>query len=290
MKRTGLAAIVLIVIGTATFPVAIWRSCRVERDVAYLPNVDHAGKLDLYLHPGSTARPMLIYFHGGGWAPGQGKEGVRIWHLPFLYLGWNVANVEYRRSDAAPAPAAVEDAVCALRWIGANAARYHVDAGRIVLMGDSAGAQLALMAGMAPDSAGFGQECPGPATPRVAAIIAWAAVTDVSGILDGPNAKPFARTWIGSRPDANEIARLVSPISYVRPGLPPIFMAHSDRDPVVPYSQALRFRDSLDRAGVANQLMTITGAQHTQTGMAVTAHVYVMVLRFLYHEGVSLLP
>jgi acetyl esterase/lipase len=290
MIRAGLAVIVLLGCAIVTLPVAVWASCHVERDIVYRQGAGQADRLDLYLHPGSRNRPILVYFHGGGWVPGQNKEDVRIWHLPFLYLGWDVANVEYRRADVAPAPAAVEDAVCAVRWIAANAALYHLDTGRIVLMGDSAGGHLALMAGMAPDSAGFGRACPGTTTPRAAAIVAWAGATDVSAILEGPEARGFARSWIGDRPDGSERARSVSPVTFVRPGLPPVFLAHSAGDPVVPYTQALALRDGLNRAGVDNRLVTIPGERHTQTGMAVTARIYVMVLRFLYDEGVRLLP
>ena len=68
--------------------------------------------------------------------------------------------------------------------------------------------------------------------------------------------------WLGSQPNRDEIARRVSPINYVRPGLPPIITIHGDKDPLVPYSQAVRLHAALDKAGVHNQLLTVPGAGH----------------------------
>ena len=64
------------------------------------------------------------------------------------------------------------------------------------------------------------------------------------------------------RANREEIARRVSPITYVRPGLPPILTIHGDADPVVPYEQSVRLHQALTKAGVPNQLLTIPGGRH----------------------------
>ena len=61
-------------------------------------------------------------------------------------------------------------------------------------------------------------------------------------------------------PDA--IARRVSPLTYVRRGLPPILTLHGDRDLVVPYDHAVRLHAALDDAGVTNELYTLAGREH----------------------------
>jgi hypothetical protein len=66
---------------------------------------------------------------------------------------------------------------------------------------------------------------PGPDLPKVAAILDWYGITDVNDILDGPNLKNYAVQWLGSRPDRDQIAKRVSPLEYVRAGLPPIYPA-----------------------------------------------------------------
>ena len=60
--------------------------------------------------------------------------------------------------------------------------------------------------------------------------------------------------------EPDEIARRVSPLTYVRPDLPPILTIHGDADPTVPYTHALRLRD--DKAHFPNQLVTVPGGKH----------------------------
>ena len=124
---------------------------------------------------------------------------------------WSV-NVEYRLTRVPLTPAAVEDCLCALRWVAANAKTYGVDASRIVTTGGSAGGHLSLTTGMIPESAGLDRQCPGVPLPRVAAIVNWYGVTDVVDLLDGPNQKSYAVAWLGSMPNRADIARSVSPI------------------------------------------------------------------------------
>jgi dipeptidyl aminopeptidase/acylaminoacyl peptidase len=68
--------------------------------------------------------------------------------------------------------------------------------------------------------------------------------------------------WFGSMSNRKELAQQVSPITYVRAGLPPIITIHGDEDDIVPYSQAVRLHSALDKVGVPNQLVTIHGAKH----------------------------
>ena len=70
--------------------------------------------------------------------------------LPYLAMGFAVVNVDYRLAQVAPAPAAVEDGRCALRWVFRHAQQYSLDPERIVVGGMSAGGHLALLTAMAP--------------------------------------------------------------------------------------------------------------------------------------------
>lgn len=89
-------------------------------------------------------------------------------------------------------------------------------------------------------SAGLDRECAGDKELKAAAIVDWFGITDVNDLLDGPNKEDYAITWLGSLPDREQIAKRVSPLTYVRPGLPPIFMIHGDADDTVPYSHSVR--------------------------------------------------
>jgi dipeptidyl aminopeptidase/acylaminoacyl peptidase len=74
--------------------------------------------------------------------------------------------------------------------------------------------------------------------------------------------RSYAVEWLGSMTNRNEVAERTSPLTYVRPGLPPVLTIHGDADPVVPYSHALRLQEALDGVGVANQLHTVPGGGH----------------------------
>jgi acetyl esterase/lipase len=237
-------------------------SYRIVPNVTYLTASNFEAKVDLFVtRTPDKPLPTMVYIHGGGWTGGT-KESRNVAVLPYLDMGMNVVNVEYRLARVAQAPAAVEDCRCALRWIIQNAKQYGIDVNRIVVSGESAGGHLALTTGMLPASAGLDRQCPGPDNLKVAAIVNWYGISDVNELLDGPNMKTYAVAWLGSATDREQIAKRVSPLTYVRAGLPPIFTIHGDADPTVPYTQSVRLHKALTDAGVANELMTIPGGKH----------------------------
>ena len=132
---------------------------RVVPNVTYHTASGVDNKLDLYLpRNAAAAPPVLLLIHGGGWVIGQ-KETYTMRLLPYLEMGFAVVNVEYRLANVALAPAAVEDCLCALRWIAQNAEEYNLDASRVVVTGMSAGGHLSLTTGMIPSSAGLDRQC-----------------------------------------------------------------------------------------------------------------------------------
>ena len=99
---------------------------RIVPNVTYVTANNWDAKLDVYQSRGATTpAPTLIHFHGGNWIGGS-KEGSSLTFLPFLAMGWNVVNVEYRVARVSLAPAAVEDCRCALRWVYRNAKEQAV--------------------------------------------------------------------------------------------------------------------------------------------------------------------
>jgi acetyl esterase/lipase len=224
-------------------------------------------KLDVYRsREAKMPTPVVMMIHGGGWLVSN-KDDYVLTAVPYLAMGFAVVNVEYRPGKISLAPAAVEDCQCALRWIARHAKEYNFDLDKLILTGPSAGGHLALTTGMIPASAGFSNECayqddPKTPKPKVAAIINLFGITDVADLLQGPNLRTYAVSWLGSAPGREELARRVSPLTYVRPGAPPILTIHGDADKVVPYSHALRLHQALTKAGIRNQLLTIPGAGH----------------------------
>jgi acetyl esterase/lipase len=256
-------------------------------NLTYVVASNYEAKLDIYQRRDATSpQPTVIFMHGGFWAAGA-KETSVMSLMPWLEMGWNVVNVEYRLARVALAPAAVEDCLCALRFIGAQAKTYNIDLNRLVVSGESAGGHLALSLGMIPESAGLDRQCAGAALPKVAAVINWYGITDVADVIDGPHKANLAAQWMGSMPNRDEIAHRVSPLTYVRSGLPPIMTIHGDADPLVPYQQAVRLHEALAKVNSPNQLLTIPGGKHGGYTADERTRIWIAIREFLAKNGLG---
>lgn len=221
----------------------------VARDVPYSSYRDT--RLDVWRPAGEgKSTPAVLVFHGGGWREGS-KEGVARRLCPsFLKRGLAVVNVEYRKAPQYPAPAAVEDAVAAARFVQREAHTYGLDALRVAAFGESAGGLLALMMGFSEQRV-------------VRAIVSMAGVTDlVAALENGGETKSAVEQWIGSQAGMIDVARRLSPAWCARPGLPPVLTVHGDADNVVPLLQAERLTQTLRAAGDRAELMVVRGAGH----------------------------
>ena len=258
---------------------------RVDPNIIYLSAGGWNGKLDVYVpRRPEGVLPTAILFHGGGWVTGS-KDEIALDVLPYLAMGFAVVNVDYRLAQVATAPAAVQDSRCALRWVVRHAPQYGFDPAKLVLVGSSAGAHLALMAALAPASAGFDGLCPGNEPLTVAAVINFFGVIDVAELLAPPQPRDFAVGWMGTAPDAPARAARVSPINYVAKGAPAVLTLHGDADPVVPFTQATRLHAALDRVGAPNRLVPIRGGRHGYFDGYEVLHATHVVHEFLRKRG-----
>jgi len=102
------------------------------------------GELTLRLYqPRASVRPVLMFFHGGGWSFGDLDSHDHVCRWLCLYSNCVVAAVDYRLGPEHKFPAAVEDAIAATKWVAENGEAIGADASRIAVGGDSAGANLA---------------------------------------------------------------------------------------------------------------------------------------------------
>ena len=259
-------------------------------NVTYLTMGDTQLKMDIYRRrTATTPQPAIIYMHGGFWVAGN-KEGAIMNLLPWMEMGWNVVNVEYRLGPNTLAPGAVEDCFCALRYVAQQAMMYNVDVNRIVVTGESAGGHLALALGILPESEGFDRECAANTPmPKVAAVLNWFGITDVPDVIDGPHRAAAAVRWFGSMPNPMrmELAKRVSPLTHVRAGLPPILTVHGDADPTVPYPEAVALHAALAKVNVPNQLVTIKGGKHGGFTPEERDHIYLTIREFLGKNGLA---
>jgi acetyl esterase/lipase len=227
------------------------------RDVVYKQAGPLQLKLDIYTRYDRRPGPTMIYVHGGGWANGT-KEQYVLWFLPYLQLGMRVVSVQYRLSGVAPAPAAIQDVRCALYWVFQNAEKYGFDKAKIAITGGSAGGHLILMAGFLRPSDGFDNECSGPAPGPLKGIVDYYGPTD---LVTGFDSTPGAIKWMGSGA-SKELAKRLSPLTYVRRGLPPVLIIHGDADEMVAFQDSVALRDALTKAGIPNELVTVPGGKH----------------------------
>lgn len=292
-RRAALVCVLLLVpvLARAQATLGAWTAgladeYRVVPNITYLTASNWEAKLDVYTPRAAGPHPTVIQIHGGGWVRGT-REGTLLRALPYFEMGFAVVNISYRLGPVALAPAAVEDALCALRWVIRNAKEYGFDVNRIVTTGYSAGGHLALTTGMIPASAGLDRRCPGPEPLRVAAIVNWYGITDVADLLDGANMRAYAVEWFGSLPDRVEIARRVSPLTYVRRDVPPVLTIHGDADPVVPYAHAAQLHAALQKAGASSELVTIPKGGHGNFPRAEQLRAVEAVRAFLARHGLT---
>jgi acetyl esterase/lipase len=317
-------AILITVIGASAFaqlsPSEKWAAqvasqYQISANVTYRTASNQQLKMDIYRRTGTTPQPTVVYIHGGFWVAGA-KETAIFSLEPWFEMGFNVINVEYRlgvnTDPSTLAPAAVDDCFCAMRFIANLPANFNIDKNRIFVTGESAGGHLALAMGMIPESAGLGKDCAGaaappaaggrgggaaattaappvtlPPMPKIAAVINWFGITDVPDVIDGQNQQPAARRWFDDLKLANslDIAKKVSPLSYVRAGLPPIITIHGDSDRTVPYPEAVKLHEALAKVNVPNQLVTVPGGGHGNFTADQRVVVYAAIKAFLSKNG-----
>ncbi len=113
-----------------------------HRNLSYGPH-GQDNLLDVY-YPQGTASPLptIVSIHGGGYVYGS-KEIYLRYCMDMAKRGFAVVNFNYRLAPKWKFPAPLEDTNAVLHWVVENAAQYHLDPSRIILIGDSAGAQLA---------------------------------------------------------------------------------------------------------------------------------------------------
>jgi acetyl esterase/lipase len=117
---------------------------RIERDLKYGPAERHL--LDVFMpETGSSARPVLIYVHGGAFVGGNRRsppgapfyDNIMLWAVKNGFVG---VNTTYRLAPASPWPAGAEDLASVVKWVAERIAERGGDPARIYLMGQSAGA------------------------------------------------------------------------------------------------------------------------------------------------------
>ena len=252
-----------------------------QLNVVYTKVNGWEGKVDLYLPP-KTNKPsaIIINIHGGGWNHGE-KESQGGFST-FFKEGFAVANMEYRLTGEATAPAAIEDTRCLLIYLITNAGGLNIDINKIVIMGGSAGGHLALMAGLLGNDHRFDKNCPGVGHVKVGAIVDKYGIADVWDWAYGPRiTSKSATNWLGDKAKDEEFIKSVSPINYITKNSPPVFIVHGDADPTVPYQQSIHLYKKLQESGVKSEFMTVPGGLHGKFDKEKNSEVNRAIIHFI---------
>lgn len=273
---------------TTTYkPVEFPEGFTAQLNVVYTKVKDWKGKMDIYLLPkGVEPTPVVINIHDGGWNFGV-KESQTGFNA-FFKIGFAVANIEYRLTGQATAPAAVEDTRCALIYLIKNAKELNIDVNKIVIMGGSSGGHLALMGGLLGNDHKFDNNCPGIDNIKVAAIIDRYGITDVwdRGYDTNITSKSATR-WLGDKANDKKFAMSISPIYYVTKNSPPTFIVHGDADPTVPYKQSVDLHKKFVEVGVKTEFITVSGGGHGKFEKEKNSDVNKKIASFLLSLGLG---
>lgn len=187
--------------------------------------------------------PLLVFIHGGGWRSGQ-RSDYKVYLIPFAQRGYVTATVSYRLLKDAPYPAAVEDVTDAVEWLYNNGTLYGCDTSRIALIGGSAGAHLAMLAGY-----GWKGSAGNPKAYPVKCVV------DIYGPVDMTT--EYARnhrlvTDFLARPydESLELYKEASPATWIDSSDPPTLIFHGTSDKLVPLSQSVLLEKRLRESGV----------------------------------------
>ncbi len=239
-------------------------------NVEYGTGNGHALHVDI-ARPRETPKdlmPAVLTIHGGGWAGGTHRG-----YLPFglVKQGCLVAAVEYRLSGEAPWPAQIEDCKAAVRWLRANAAKYHVDPNRIGCMGHSAGGHLVACLGTLDMAELEGKGGNEGVSSKVQAVVDEAGPTDFTpaarpavGTLpkDGKDNPGLVKLFGGTYAEKTSTWDQASPALHAKAGDPPFLIVHGEVDSLVPISQAERMIAALEKAKVPVEVIRVKGGGH----------------------------
>jgi len=235
-----------------------------QRDIVY----GTGGGRDLHLilyRPKSmgTKRPGIVFVHGGGWRSGDPNH-FRRQAAYFAGKGYVCACIEYRLSGEAQFPAAIEDVKCAVRWMRANAGKYHIDTSRIAASGGSAGGHLAALLGTSDTPRFEGTGGHDDFSSRVQAVVSFNGVADMRRMPPPQqSATGLVGIFLGGTPaEIPDVYATASPIVHVSADDPPFLFLHGSADTTVPYQQSVDMMQALREVGVRAEIYTADGATH----------------------------
>lgn len=212
--------------------------------------------MDFYSAQQKKIAPCVMVIHGGAWSAGDSRQLPELNHR-LAKLGYHVAAINYRKAPKYKSPAPLEDTRRALAYLRTNALHLGIDTQKIVLLGRSAGAQIALMAAYT-EPAG-----------SIAGVISFYGPADMVWGWTLPanplvmDSRKVMRDYLGgSYDEVPEQYAASSATLAVSAGAPPTLMIHGLNDPLVAYEHNTRLIKNLKAYKVPYFLLTLPWATH----------------------------
>jgi acetyl esterase/lipase len=171
--------------------------------------------------------------------------------------GYHVASINYRLAPTHTSPAQVKDIRTAISFLRARSVELHIDTGKFVLLGRSAGGQLAL-------AAAYQQYDPG-----IKGVISFCGPADMVWGAHHPanpwvfNSNKVLRDFLGGTYEqVPQAYNESSPITYVNAQTPPTLLLHGQNDVLVAYEHSIRLQKELQKHHVPHYLLTLPWATH----------------------------
>ena len=224
-----------------------------------------AQKLDIYLpNTGDGPFPVLATIHGGAWMFGDKGDEFNLPFLEGLKRGFAVACINYRLSGEAHFPSQIYDCKTAIRYLRTNAATYHLDGEHVGVWGASAGGHLAALLGTSARVRGLEDASMKNSRTRlsskVQAVVVWYGPLEDFLKMDEQLAESGAGSPDHSSDDSPEskllgrritdipaLVKFASPMTYIRPKVPPFLIQHGLKDGIVPVEQAIHFAAQMEK-------------------------------------------
>lgn len=203
--------------------------------------------MDVYAPAGAADLPVLVFFYGGGWD--SGSKDVYGWAAQALAArGFVVFVPDYRVVPQVRFPSFIEDAAAATGRAGELAATYGGDAGRLGVLGHSAGAHLAMMIAL---------------DRRYMAAVDRPDLIRAAAGLAGPyDFLPFdvaaSKNAFSQAPDPT----LTQPVTFARADAPPLWLGHGTADTVVHAEDTTILNDRMGAVGGRSEARLYPGLDH----------------------------
>lgn len=225
-------------------------------DVTYCMNQ----LLDIYQPRKTVYRksPVAIYIHGGAWQLNdKASEPDQLAMIDGLRdRGYAVVSIDYSKTPGAYYPVAVQESLCAIRFLRAHEIEYGLDGSKIALYGFSAGGYLAAMVGALPDNSQYETSEYKSESSRVQAVVTLAGIYSFTEALNGNNSINIARFLDGADPASAEV------LQYFDSSDPPFLLVHGVDDQLVQVAQDDLAEMRMRSAGIDVQRLLVTRAEH----------------------------